>query len=215
MNRLRHHLGADSLHEAQTLVADGSDLHLGARFLELAQTLNGQTKDVGVQAAAQSLVGGDQHQAGRLDGFAADQKRMPVFGIGVGQVGSDIAYLVAVGARPSHPLLRLAHFGRGDHFHRLGDLARVLHALDLVADFSGASHGGLCLRLRWSLAREGGQNAPVLRNDSTTPLSASSSSFDKSLEASTRSTHAACWVFMWSCSAVSKGSTLSTGSSSR
>ena len=68
------------------------------------------------------------------------QERMLVLGIGVGEMRRDVADLVAIGPRRAHPLLRLAHLGGGDHFHRLGDLARVLHALDLGSDFLGTGH---------------------------------------------------------------------------
>ena len=48
-----------------------------------------------------------------------------------------------VRASMPHSLLRLAHLARRDHLHRAGDLLRVLHALDLGADFLGAGHVSL------------------------------------------------------------------------
>jgi len=38
-------------------------------------------------------------------------------------------------AGPAHALLCLAHFAGRDHFHGARDLLRVLHALDLGANF--------------------------------------------------------------------------------
>ena len=63
-----------------------------------------------------------------------DQERMAIFGVGVADVRGDVADLLAIRPRHAHALLRAAHLRRRDHFHRLGDLARVLHALDLGAD---------------------------------------------------------------------------------
>src|SRR5436853_3667518 len=65
---------------------------------------------------------------------------MAVFRIGVRDVRGDVADLLAIRSRMAHALLRLAHLRGGDHFHRLGDLARVLHAADLQPDFLGAGH---------------------------------------------------------------------------
>ena len=65
---------------------------------------------------------------------------MPILRIRQRQMRDDVANLVAVRTNLAHALLRLAHLRRSDHFHRLGDLARVLHALDLAADFFGTRH---------------------------------------------------------------------------
>jgi hypothetical protein len=64
---------------------------------------------------------------------------MAVFGMGLAEVGGDLADLLGVGPRVPHALLRLAHLGGGHHFHGAGDLARVFHALDLGADFLAAA----------------------------------------------------------------------------
>ena len=97
--------------------------------------LEHQAQHVGVQAAAQALVGGDDDDADALHRVA----RRPGTDGGTrgwrARCGRDVADLLAVRTRVAHALLRLAHLGRGDHLHRLGDLLRVLHALDLVADF--------------------------------------------------------------------------------
>ena len=61
------------------------------------------------------------------------------------QLGSDIADLFTIGTRLAHAILRFSHLGRRDHFHGLGDLARVLHALNLGSYLFTAGHG--CSRL--------------------------------------------------------------------
>ncbi len=163
------------------------------------------------------LVGGHEDHAGRLHRVPAHQERVPVLGVGVGQVRGDVAHLVGVGTGVPHPVLRLAHLGRGDHLHRLGDLARVLHALDLVADLSRASHGSPCPSLLRRGKRFGdvGQYAPVFLEGVDRALQRVSSSFERSLVFETLSTQPACLSRMNACSADSKDSTFSTGTSSR
>ncbi|MNR33067.1 hypothetical protein D3C85_1507100 [compost metagenome] len=67
-------------------------------------------------------------------------------GVGRSQVRRDIPHFLGVGAGIPHPFLRLAHLGRGDHLHRLGDLARVLHALDLGSNLFRSGHIFLSIR---------------------------------------------------------------------
>ena len=115
-------------------------LRLDALGLELAQLDREGAQDVGVEAAAQPLVGSDGDDAGTPQVVARDQERVPVLRIGPRQVRRDVADLVPIGARVPHAFLGLAHLGRRDHFHGLGDLARVLHALDLRPDFFRSRH---------------------------------------------------------------------------
>jgi len=117
------------------------DLAVGA--LPFTQLGEGEPQRVGVEAAAESLVGGDDNQADALRGAIVGrlgQERVFVLGIREREMRSDVANLVAVRTRRAHPLLRLAHLRRGDHFHRLGDLARVLHALDLGSNLFATGH---------------------------------------------------------------------------
>jgi hypothetical protein len=44
--------------------------------------------------------------------------------------GQDALHLRGVGTRVDDALLRAAQLRRGDHFHRLGDLLRVLDRAD-------------------------------------------------------------------------------------
>jgi len=47
-----------------------------------------------------------------------------------------------IGPARQRGLLGLAHLGRGDHLHRLGDLRRVLDRLDAAPDVACAGHDG-------------------------------------------------------------------------
>ncbi|MCY1558859.1 hypothetical protein D9M68_958330 [compost metagenome] len=107
---------------------------------EFAHLAGHLAQHVGVHAAAQTLVCGDDDHANGLRAVLLDQERVRVLGIGLRQVSGDITNLVTVGTGRPHPVLRLAHFGCGDHFHRLGDLLRILYALDLAAYLFTCSH---------------------------------------------------------------------------
>src|SRR5947209_12108291 len=105
---------------------------------------------------------------------------MPVLGIGVRDVRSDVADFLAVRAGMAHALLRLAHLRGGDHLHRLGDLPRVLDTADLHADFLGAGH----------------QKLPFFFQSLMASCSAFSSSAERSFFSSMRPTSAPYLVFM-------------------
>ena len=57
------------------------------------------------------------------------------------EMARDGYHSADVRTRSPHPVLRLLHLRRRNHLHRFGDLARALHALDLVADLFRAGHG--------------------------------------------------------------------------
>jgi hypothetical protein len=61
------------------------------------------------------------------------------------QIGGDVTNLFTVGTGGAHPVLRLAHLGCGDHFHRLGDLLRIFYALDLATYLFACCHESLLL----------------------------------------------------------------------
>src|SRR6185436_1364371 len=82
----------------------------------------------------------DDDRADALDVVAPDEERMLVFGVRLGDVHGDLQRALDVRPRRAHPVLGLLHLGGRDHLHRLGDLARALHALDLVAYFFRAGH---------------------------------------------------------------------------
>src|SRR5580765_3490495 len=107
---------------------------------------------------------------------------MPIFRISVRDVRRDVADLLAVGSRVAHALLRLPHLRGGDHFHRLGDLARVLHAADLQPDFLGAGNQKLAFFFQSLMAS----------------CSAFSSSSERSFFSSMRPTRLANLPFRWS-----------------
>ena len=66
---------------------------------------------------------------------------MLVLAVRLGKMRANYTNLVAVGTSRKHPVLRLAHLRGRNHLHRLGDLSRVLHALDLSANFLCTGHG--------------------------------------------------------------------------
>jgi hypothetical protein len=99
-----------------------------------------QAQQVGIERATKALVGGDHDDADPLHRVAIDQERMAVLRVGVRDVRRYVADLLPVGTGVAHALLRLPHLRGGDHFHRLGDLSRVLHATDLHPDFLGSGH---------------------------------------------------------------------------
>jgi len=71
---------------------------------------------------------------------------MRVFRIGFHHVASHLVDFGGIRTASTHPFLRFAHFGGGYHFHSLGDLARVLHALDLGSNFLNSCHFASCVR---------------------------------------------------------------------
>ena len=121
-------------------LADRHGLHLGAGRLELAHLVGDHAQHVGVQTAAQTLVGRDDDQAHLTRATVLHHERMLVLGRRLRQVGRDDADLVRIRTSRTHAILRLAHLGRGDHLHGLGDLLRVLEALDLAANFLACRH---------------------------------------------------------------------------
>ncbi|MNT07681.1 hypothetical protein D3C72_1423960 [compost metagenome] len=142
---MRNHLGADPAQELHALGADGGGFHVHAAALQALQLIGDRAQHVRVQAATQPLVGRDHDHADALD-FAFLHERVLELGVGRSQVRRNVAHLLGVGTGTAHPLLRLAHLGRGDHLHRLGDLARVLHALDLGSNLFRSGHIFLSIR---------------------------------------------------------------------
>jgi len=145
---LRDHVRTQTLHEAETLVANtGRPNRACPLGFPLAHRVQGHAQYVGVETAAQALVGGndnDAHALRLLTFNQLDQEGVAILGhVGGGKVCRQAANLLAVRTRGPHALLRLAHLGRGHHFHGLGDLAGVLDRLDLGANFLAAWHGAL------------------------------------------------------------------------
>jgi hypothetical protein len=55
-------------------------------------------------------------------------------------VRHNVTHFVRVRSCCAHPILRVAHFTRGDHFHRLGDFLRIFNASNLGPDFFASGH---------------------------------------------------------------------------
>src|SRR5690606_36119487 len=157
---LRDKIGADARQCADPLVAQCGCLHLDALLPELFETSQHQTHDVGVQAATKAFVGGDHDNADRPNVTAFDHVGVRIVGMRLHQMSGDLAHLGCIGTACAHPFLRLAHFGCRHHLHGFGDLARVLHALDLGSNFLDSGHRSI-LKGRYDGARPG----PALRMD--------------------------------------------------
>jgi metal-dependent hydrolase (beta-lactamase superfamily II) len=99
-----------------------------------------EPQDVRVEATAQPLVGGDHDRADAPHVLAHREERVAVLGVGLGDVHRDLESAQEIRPRCAHAVLGLFHLRGRDHFHRLGDLARALHALDLVPDLFRARH---------------------------------------------------------------------------
>eukprot|EP01139_Manchomonas_bermudensis_P015851 Amastigsp_a511200_9.p3 type:complete len:207 gc:universal Amastigsp_a511200_9:791-1411(+) len=141
LGHVRDHLGADAVQKTQALVADGHSLGIFTGSLQFLELDGHRAQHVGVQAAAQTLIG-RHHDETRCFGVVGRHERVGVLGVGLGQVGRDVADLVAVRTGSTHPFLRLAHLGGRHHFHGFGDLLGVLHRLDLAAYFLACCHSG-------------------------------------------------------------------------
>ena len=103
--------------------------------------MENETLNISIQRTGQTLVGGHQNH-GFLTGLGRvlDEERMVIVDASLGQVRNDVADLVGVRAGLTHPVLCLAHLRGRNHLHRLGDLARILYALDLSANFLCTRH---------------------------------------------------------------------------
>ncbi len=101
-----------------------------------AQKLVRSLQDVGVESAGKPFVARDNDQQDilLLTGF---EQRMPdLSGFRINQLNAPLQRLqhadqhLLVGPCVQRPFLGAAQFGRRDHLHGLGDLARVFHAAD-------------------------------------------------------------------------------------
>src|SRR5690606_32766975 len=133
--------------ERDALRADDAEIRLDALLLPLAQVIDDDPELVDVQRAGEAAVRRDDDVADALD-VALDEVRVAVVRVRLRQVADHGADVLGVRARGLHALLRAAQLRGGDHFHGLRDLLRVLHAVDLGADFFAACHS-LYLGLRF------------------------------------------------------------------
>ncbi len=209
---LRHDLAAHAVDEAEALVADRAVLGLDALRQPFLVLVQHEAQHVGVEAAAQALVGGNDHDADALHGLAPREQRVLVFRVGARRVHRDVEQALGVRATAPHALLRLLHLRGSDHFHRLRDLARVLHALDLEADFLGSGHVFLLPVRRGT---NGAQYAPFFLKSSIAATSAFSSSAFMSFVDSMRSNRSLYLLFTWLRSATSNARARFTSTSSK
>ena len=102
--------------------------------------LRREAEHVGVERAAQALVGGDQdHRAppDRRAPRAADARSRGARTVALRWMRYSSR---ANGPRRDRRLLRLAHLRRRHHLHGLGDLRRAADRLDAPAKVAGAVH---------------------------------------------------------------------------
>src|SRR5262249_41669036 len=190
--RVRDRVRPDAPDEPEAFAADRAEVRLDSGRLPLLVLLQHHTQHVGVQAAAQPLVGGDDDDADALHRLALLQKGMLVLGARVRDMHSDLQSLGDVGARRAHAVLRLLHLRSRDHLHRLGDLPGVVHTPDFHPDFFGAWH----------------QKLPFFFQSSIAAFRFFSSSAVRSFLSSTVFTCEAYLLFRWSRSDLSAASAL-------
>jgi hypothetical protein len=123
--------------EVAGLSADHVELDAG--FALLGDEAARRADDVGVEGAAEALVGGD-HDQQRAAAAAVLQQRVRL-GVGTrGEGVEDLHHLARVRPGREHRFLGAAELGRGDHLHRLGDLLRALDAADPSPDVGQGGH---------------------------------------------------------------------------
>jgi hypothetical protein len=135
-------VGIVALQLLAALLADGDDLHRLALAFELHDLLARQLDDRGVEAAAQTALGGaDQQQMHLVVAGALQQRRRgrAVLG-GAGEIRQHAFHLLGIGTRGLGGLLGAAKLRRRDHLHRLGDLPRRLDRVDAVLEVLEARH---------------------------------------------------------------------------
>ena len=122
-------------HGFGALAAHHDHLHrlaLGKQMLSVAAR---QLRDVGVEAAGQTALAGHDDQEMHLVAARPDeQRRSALVGDARAEARHHLIHAVGVGTRGGRHLLRAAQLRRGDHLHRLGDLARRLHRGDAVSE---------------------------------------------------------------------------------
>jgi hypothetical protein len=125
--------------ERHRLVADQREVHFGALVGPLLDGADRGAEHVHVEAAGEAAVGRhDDHRD--APGRALERVRVLVLEVGVRELAERAADGLVVRPRVRHAVGGLAHLRHRDLFHRPRDLLRVLHALDLGADFLGAGH---------------------------------------------------------------------------
>ena len=202
VRRVRNDVGLEALHEAKALAADGCDSDADTFGLPILDLRQRHAQGIGVEPAAESFVGRDDDQPDIGHRGALHQERMPVFGVGERQMPGDGQHAADVGTRGTHPILRPFHLRGRDHLHRLGDLARALHALDLVANLFRAGH------------RRDSYQVPFFLKSSIVAASAFSPSASRSFVDSIFSKSALYLLFTNVRRLLSNASAFSTGTSS-
>ena len=127
------------------LLADGQDLDGLALGEEAGGVGAREADDRRVEAAAEAALGGrDDQQVGVGAAGAAEQaRRRGARGDAGGEVAEDGFHAAGIGPGGLGGLLGAAQLGGRHHLHRLGDLARGLHAGDADLQVLEARHARL------------------------------------------------------------------------
>ena len=129
------------LHKTKALITDSRTLNSYAFSLPILDLIEHHTLNIGVQSTGQTFVRRHHDQTNfRSSSGMRTQERMLVARRRRGQMSHDITDAFSVRTSRMHAILRFAHLRCRYHFHRLSDLARILYALDLGANFLGTRH---------------------------------------------------------------------------
>ena len=109
-----------------------------------------------VVSAAEAPVGGDEHEMDPRLRLDRAQQRMRLVRDLTGHASQQLGQLLGVGTRRDRCFLRAAELRRGHHLHRLGDLLRVAHRGDALANDLEARHG-----LRRGQSAHSAENRPL------------------------------------------------------
>ena len=122
--------------------ADAQDQNLFAVLLQRFDLLFGEPDDIGVEAAAQTAIGGchDQQMRFVLAGAAEQLGRAGIVFQAARQAGDHRTHLFAIGTRRIHRLMRAAQLGSRHHLLGFCDLARRLDRSDAIAERLKAGH---------------------------------------------------------------------------
>jgi hypothetical protein len=122
------------------LTSENRQRHLAPRVLpQVGVGVADQSRIVG---PAQTSIRCDEHEPSSSWLLARSQQGMFHLAHGAGQAVKQLGQSVGVGPSRDYRLLRPAQLRRRDHLHGLGDLLRVAHRGDALADGLEARHAG-------------------------------------------------------------------------
>jgi len=125
--------GVAPLEVGVALVPDGDQLDVDAGGGQFAQTRLRLLDDVGVVAAAQPAVAGDDDEKHLLRRALLEQREVGEFrGEAVDEIAQHLLQHLGKRTRAQHGVLRAPHLGRRHQPHGVSNLLRVLHGTHAV-----------------------------------------------------------------------------------